>query len=61
MLSIAKHWKSVSVLLPCAEVCVATVVGVTQVGQRQGEYFLHLQQQETKEVLVPILFPSGSF
>lgn len=53
MFSITKHWKGVSVLLSCAKVCVAAVLGITQVGQRQGEYLLHLQQKETMEILVP--------
>lgn len=45
VLPIAEHWKGVSETLPRAEVCVSAVLGITQVGQRQREYLLHLQHK----------------
>lgn len=42
MLPVAKHGEGVSVLVPSAEVRVATVLRVAQVAQGQGENLLHL-------------------
>lgn len=44
MLPVTKHRKGVTVLVTCAEMCVATILGVTQVGHGQGENLLHLGQ-----------------
>lgn len=43
MFAIPKHRKSVSVFVTGAEVCVASVLGVTQVRQGQGEDLIHLE------------------
>lgn len=48
MLPVAKHREGVSILVTGAEVRVATVLRVAQVGQGQGENLLHLGQKERK-------------
>lgn len=47
MLPVTKHREGVSILVTGAEVCVATVLRVAQVGQGQGENLLHLRQKQT--------------
>lgn len=49
MLPIAKHWKCVTILVTSAEVCIAAVLGVAQMGQGHGEDFIHLGWKQTKE------------
>lgn len=49
MLPVTKHWDGVSILVAGAEVCVATVLRVTQVGQGQAENLLHLGQKQAKK------------
>lgn len=44
MLPITKHRKGVTVLVTCAEMCVAAILRVAQVGHGQGENLLHLGQ-----------------
>lgn len=47
MLPVTKHREGVSILVTGAEVRVATVLRVAQVGQGQGENLLHLRQKQT--------------
>lgn len=44
MLPITKHRKGVTVFVTCAEMCVAAILRVAQVGHGQGENLLHLGQ-----------------
>lgn len=52
MFAIPKHRKCVSVLVTGAEVCVASVVWVTQMGQGEGEDLVHLgeRNRQTKSM-----------
>lgn len=50
MFAIPKHRKSVSVFVTGAEVCVASVFGVTQVRQGQGEDLIHLEEGNRQTV-----------
>lgn len=43
MLPVTEHGERVSILVTCAEVCVAAVLGVAQVRQGQGEDLIHLE------------------
>lgn len=49
MLPVSKHWQRVSVLVTDAEVRVATVLRGAQVGQGQGENFLHLDKKKKRK------------
>lgn len=49
MLPVTKHGERVSILVTCAEVCVAAVLGVAEVRQRQGEDLFHLEETSKKD------------
>lgn len=51
MLPVTKHRESVTVLVTCAEMCVAAILRVAQVGHGQGENLLHLGQIEKRIVM----------